>query len=51
MKGTLTVGKLADVVVLSSNILTVPADEIPGAQVDFTIVGGQVAYERKDGAK
>jgi predicted amidohydrolase YtcJ len=47
LKGTLTVGKLADVVVLSKDILTIPAAEIPEARVDCTIVGGQVVYERR----
>jgi predicted amidohydrolase YtcJ len=48
VKGTLTVGKLADVVVLSKNVLTIPAEEIPEARVDYTVVGGQVVYERKE---
>jgi predicted amidohydrolase YtcJ len=47
VKGTLTVGKLADVVVLSSDILTIPAADIPQARVDYTIVGGEVVYERR----
>ncbi len=46
LKGTLSVGKLADIVILSKNILTIPADEIPEARVDFTILGGAVVYER-----
>jgi len=46
LKGTLTPGKLADVVVLSKDVLTVPADEIPDAEVVYTIVGGEVLYER-----
>jgi predicted amidohydrolase YtcJ len=46
-KGSLAVGKLADVTVLSKDILTVPEDEIRSARVDFTIVGGRVLYERK----
>ena len=45
-KGSLKVGKLADVTVLSKDILTVAEDEIPSAKVDFTIVGGKVLYER-----
>jgi predicted amidohydrolase YtcJ len=46
-KGSLAVGKLADVTVLSKDILTVPEEEIKTARVDFTIVGGKVLYERK----
>jgi predicted amidohydrolase YtcJ len=46
-KGSLSVGKLADVTVLSQDILTVPDDEIRSARVDFTIVGGKVLHERK----
>ncbi|HEY2944700.1 MAG TPA: amidohydrolase [Vicinamibacteria bacterium] len=46
-KGSLAVGKLADVTVLSKDILTVPDDEIRSARVDFTIVGGKVLHERK----
>lgn len=45
MKGTLTPGKLADIAVLSKNILDVPAHEIRGTDVAFTIVGGEVRYE------
>ena len=43
-KGTLRVGKLADITVLSKDILTIPEDEIPTAKVDYTIVGGKVMY-------
>jgi predicted amidohydrolase YtcJ len=46
IKGSLTPGKLADIVVLSKDIMTVPEEEIPSAQVDLTIVGGEVAYRR-----
>jgi predicted amidohydrolase YtcJ len=46
VKGSLTPGKLADVVVLSRDILTVPEKEISGAEVLMTIVGGKVLYER-----
>ncbi len=45
-KGSLKAGKLADVTVLSKDILTIPEDEIPSAKVDYTIVGGKVVYER-----
>jgi len=43
-KGSLAVGKLADVVVLSKDILAIAEEEIPSARVDYTIVGGRVAY-------
>jgi predicted amidohydrolase YtcJ len=46
IKGKLAVGMLADVVVVSHDLRTVPADEIPQARVALTIVGGKVAYER-----
>jgi predicted amidohydrolase YtcJ len=45
-KGSLTPGKLADISVLSKNIMTIPEDEIPTARVDLTILGGKVRYER-----
>ena len=46
-KGSLGVGKLADVTVLSLDILTIPEEEIPKTRVDYTIVGGKVLYEKK----
>ena len=47
IKGSLKLGKLADVTVLSRDILTVPESEIPSAKVDYTIVGGKVMYQRE----
>jgi predicted amidohydrolase YtcJ len=44
-KGTLSVGKLADIVVLSSDLRTVPADQIRATKVRYTIVGGRVVYQ------
>jgi predicted amidohydrolase YtcJ len=44
IKGSLVPGKLADITVLSKDILEVPADEILDAKVLYTIVGGQVRY-------
>ena len=46
LKGSLTVGKLADITVLDRDIMTVPEAEIAGALVDLTIVGGVVRFER-----
>jgi predicted amidohydrolase YtcJ len=48
-KGSLKFGKLADVTVLSKDILTIAEDEIPSTRVDFTIVGGRVMYRREAG--
>jgi predicted amidohydrolase YtcJ len=45
-KGTLKPGKYADIVVLTKDILTIPEDEIPSAQVAYTIVGGKVVFKR-----
>lgn len=47
IKGSLTPGKLADITVLSKDILTVPEEEIPGAEVVYTIVGGKVRYRKE----
>jgi len=47
IKGSLKVGKLADVTVLSKDILTVPDSEILSAKVLYTIVGGKVLYTAK----
>jgi hypothetical protein len=46
IKGSLEPGKLADITVLSRDILSVPEEEIPRAEVLYTIVGGRVAFER-----
>ena len=46
IKGTLTPGKLADITVLSRDILTIPEEEILSAEVVYTIVGGRVLYRR-----
>ena len=47
LKGSLVVGKLADITVLSKDIMTVAEDEIPSTQAVYTIVGGKVAYRRQ----
>ena len=45
-KGSLTPGKLADIIVLSRDILTCPEDDIPGTEVLYTIIGGKVLYKK-----
>ncbi len=44
IKGSLTPGKLADIVVLSHDILTVPEEEIRQSEVLWTFVGGDLVY-------
>lgn len=49
LKGSLEVGKLADIVVLSQDILTIPDEQILDTNVVTTIIGGEVVY-RGDGS-
>lgn len=44
-KGTLTPGKLADLVVLSGDPRAIPAEDLPTLTVDLTVVDGRVVYE------
>ena len=44
MRGSLEVGKLADLVVLSKDYLTIPVSEIGGLEALLTMVGGRVVY-------
>ncbi len=46
LKGSLEPGKLADITVLSRDIMTIPEDEIVATDVVYTIVGGKVAFQR-----
>jgi len=47
LKGTIEVGKLADMVVLDRDYFTVPDEAIKDIQVDMTIVGGQIVWARE----
>jgi predicted amidohydrolase YtcJ len=44
-KGTIAPGKFADVVVLSDDLFSIPAEKIGSVRVLTTIVGGEVVYE------
>jgi len=44
IKGSLTPGKLADITVVSKDIMTIAEDQIPSAAIVYTIVGGKVQY-------
>lgn len=50
VKGSLTPGKYADIVVLDRDILTVSEHEVRDARVALTIVGGEVRYRAADSA-
>lgn len=48
IKGTLEPGRLADMVVLSQDIMTIPAAQIPQTQVLGTMVGGRFVFQRPE---
>lgn len=45
-KGTLEIGKYADMVVLERDIYSIPEDEIKDVKVDLTMVDGKIFYKR-----
>jgi predicted amidohydrolase YtcJ len=48
--GSITAGKLADLVVLSKDVMTVAPKEILGTTVTMTIIGGKVVHQSKAGS-
>jgi len=46
-KGMIREGYLGDVIILNQNLLEIPGEEIMKTQVDLTVVGGKVVYERE----
>jgi predicted amidohydrolase YtcJ len=46
IKGSLSPGKLADITVLSKDIMSVAEGEIPATEVLYTLVGGKVVYRK-----
>jgi predicted amidohydrolase YtcJ len=47
IKGSLEVGKLADMIVLSDDILSIDPKDIVNLKVDMTMIDGEVVYERE----
>ncbi len=45
-KGTIEVGKFADLTVLSEDPFNVPPERLRGVEVEMTIVGGEVVYKK-----
>lgn len=46
IKGSIEPGKLADMIVLSDNILKVPVEKILEIEVEMTIINGKIVYEK-----
>ena len=46
IKGTIEIGKLADLTIFSKDLMTIPEEEIMSSEVVMTIVGGQIKYSR-----
>jgi len=47
IKGTLEPGKLADMVVLTKDLFTIPPREILTTEAAYTILGGRIVFEKK----
>jgi hypothetical protein len=45
LKGTVKKGKLADLVVLTNNLLECTEEDIKNTEVIYTIIGGKILYE------
>ena len=46
-KGSLTVGKFADIVVLDSDLFALAPEKLKDAKVVSTVVGGRIVYQGK----
>jgi len=48
VKGSIEPGKLADLIVVSKNPLSIPVDEIRDLKVEMTIIDGKIVYKSED---
>jgi len=48
VKGSISVGKLADLVILSRDIFKIDPKEIENVKVNLTVVDGRVVYEERE---
>ncbi len=44
--GALTVGRLADFVIVDRDLLTIPPNDIPSVRVVMTVLGGNIVFDR-----
>ena len=44
-KGSIEAGKLADLTILSNDLMKIPEPEILGVQCLMTVIGGEIAYD------
>ncbi|MEO6588053.1 MAG: amidohydrolase [Pyrinomonadaceae bacterium] len=47
VKGTISVGKLADFIILSDDIFTIKAEEIPKTKILTTVMDGKIVYQAR----
>jgi hypothetical protein len=47
-QGSLSPGKLADLIVLDQDIFRIPPEQIPDTRVDMTIFDGRIVYPKPD---
>lgn len=48
LKGSIEVGKLADFTVFSQDIMKIPDNDILKTEIEYTIVGGKILYQRNE---
>jgi predicted amidohydrolase YtcJ len=48
IKGSIEVGKLADIIILTDNLFEIPIDQIKDVKVLLTIVGGKEVYRSEE---
>ena len=46
IKGTIEIGKLADLTIFSKDLMIIPEEEIMSSEVTMTIVDGRVVYSK-----
>ena len=44
IKGSIELGKLADMVIIDSDLTSISPNEIKNAKIDMTIIGGEITY-------